>query len=98
MIDEPNNPPEKSGQPSELTAASALLPFKALSKEIDRVFDDFDRGFWRAPFRSSWSLEPFFRAEVKWPAVPNVDVTETEGEFKVAAELPGLDEKNVEVT
>ena len=43
MIDEPNNPPQKSGQPSELTAASALLPFKALSKEIDRVFDDAKR-------------------------------------------------------
>lgn len=97
MTDEPNKTPTKS-EPSELTTTSSLQPFKALRKEIDRLFEDFDHGFWRSPFRSSWSLEPFFRAEVKWPVAPSVDVTETENEFKVTAELPGMDEKNVEVT
>ncbi len=97
MTDEPNKTPAKS-EPSELTTASSLQPFKVLRREIDRLFEDFDRGFWRSPFRSAWSLEPFFRAEVKWPAAPSADVTETDSEFKVTAELPGMDDKNVEVT
>ncbi len=100
MTDEPNKMPVKSEPPASTEPATwpSVQPFKALRKEVDRLFEDFDRGFWRSPFRSSWSLEPFFRAEVKWPAVPTVDVAETENEFKVTAELPGMDEKNVEVT
>jgi len=77
---------------------SSFIPFKALRREVDRLFEDFDRGSWRAPFRSNWSLEPFFHGEIRWPAMPTVDVAETDGEFKLTAELPGMDEKNVEVT
>jgi HSP20 family protein len=29
--------------------------------------------------------------------VPSVDVTETDKAYEIAAELPGMDEKNVEV-
>jgi HSP20 family protein len=74
-----------------------MQPLKTLRQEMDRLFEDFDRGFWRSPFRSGWSLEPFVRSELKWPAAPAVDIVETENEFKVTAELPGMDEKNVEV-
>jgi HSP20 family protein len=87
-----------SDTPAPAQPWSSLIPFKALRREIDRLFEDYDRGLWRTPFRSAWSLEPFFHGEIRWPATPTVDVSETEGEYKIKAELPGLNEENVEVT
>ncbi len=42
------------------------------------------------------STEPFWR-EVTWPTMPAVDVVETEKAYEVTADLPGMDEKNIEV-
>jgi HSP20 family protein len=63
-------------------------PFLTLYREMNRTFDDFLRGM---------DLPMFGRGggSVAWP---HVDVTETETEVKVVAELPGLEEKDVEVT
>jgi HSP20 family molecular chaperone IbpA len=36
-------------------------------------------------------------AKWKGSAMPAVDITETDGGFEVTAELPGMDEKNIEV-
>jgi len=87
-----------SDRPPPAQAWSSFIPFKSLRREIDRLFEDYDRGAWRSPFRTNWSLEPFFHGEVRWPAIPTVDVAETEGAYKVTAELPGMDEKDVDVT
>jgi HSP20 family protein len=63
-------------------------PFSALHRQMDRVFD-----FWRdfelpaAYGRNGWSMR-----------MPQVDVSETDNEVKVTAELPGLSEKDVEVS
>jgi HSP20 family protein len=35
--------------------------------------------------------------EKPFGAMPAVDVTETDGGYEVTAELPGMDEKNIEV-
>jgi HSP20 family protein len=73
-------------------------PFESLRREIDRLFDDFDGGIWRSPFRRSFfDIEPFRRSEAVFGAVPAVDVTETDKAYEITAELPGMDEKNVEV-
>jgi HSP20 family protein len=65
-------------------------PFTALQSEIDRLFDDFTRG-WPAVTRG-------------WPAIgrtpemmPSMDVVETDKEIEITAELPGLEEKDVQV-
>jgi HSP20 family protein len=64
-------------------------PFVTLHREMDRLFDDAFRGFGLATFGS----DPFFdRVGGNWP---NVEVSETDKEIKVTAELPGLDEKDV---
>lgn len=80
-------------------AAPALTPwrpFDNLRREIDRLFDDFDVGLWRSPFgRSFFDIQPFWPRE-SW-AIPAVDVVETEKGYEVSAELPGMDEKNIEV-
>jgi HSP20 family protein len=69
----------------------------ALRREIDRVFQDFDRHF-RFPFhRPLLDVEPFLRTEISW-AAPAVDLVEKEKEYEITAELPGMDEKNVEIS
>ena len=82
-------------------APSALRPqrpLEGLRQEINRLFDDSGIGTWRSPFGSSlFDIEPFRRAKSAFTGMPAVDVTETEQAFKVVAELPGMDEKNIEV-
>jgi HSP20 family protein len=85
---------ENSSTPSMATWA----PFESLRHEIDRLFDDFNGGFFRSPFRHSmFDVAPFRNREIKWPAAPAVDFTDTEKAYELTAELPGIDEKNVEV-
>jgi HSP20 family protein len=72
-------------------------PLASLRSAVDRVFSEFDPGLWRLPFRRSvFEMEPFWTSEVT-RAAPVVDVTEGEKGFEITAELPGMDEKNVEV-
>ena len=63
-------------------------PFMTLHREMNRLFDDFFRA-------ADLPLSSGFGWSGGWP---HVDVGETEKEVKVVAELPGLDEKDVEVT
>lgn len=72
-------------------------PFESLRQEIDRLFDDFGRGFWRPFGRSLLAAEPLFRRELTLPTMPAVDVVENEKAYELTAELPGMDEKNIEV-
>ena len=62
-------------------------PFLALHREMNRMFDDFSRGFDLSPFDGGWS----------WGFSPPVDVREDEKEVTVKAELPGMEEKDIEV-
>lgn len=83
-------------KPSEpALAGEPWRPFESLKKEVDRLFEDFGDDFWRRPFRS------LGRFERTWPsrltATPPVDVSETDRAYEITAELPGLDEKNIEV-
>lgn len=77
------------------TAASlhAWHPFESLRREVDRLFDDFNIGR-RAPLGRSF-LDSWPRAT--WVGVPAVDVAETDKASEITAELPGIDEKNVDV-
>ena len=49
-------------------------------------------------FRSpDFGGEPFWGREEAWGAAPSVDIVEKDNAFEVTAELPGLDETDVEV-
>jgi HSP20 family protein len=64
-------------------------PFLSLHREMNRVFDDFFRDFdMRLPMLAGGGFHD------RWP---RLDVAETDKEITVTAELPGLDEKDVEV-
>src|SRR5262245_14028801 len=85
--------------PTGRRGLSPWQPFESLRQEIDRLFDDVTRGFGGFPsyrrladFGSSWV------SETPSIAAPAVDVAENENEYKVIAELPGMDEDSVQVT
>lgn len=59
-------------------------PFISLQREVDRLFDDFTRGF------------PAF-GNGKLDLLPSMDVTETDKEIEITAELPGLEDKDVQI-
>ena len=87
---------EKAVEPA--SALQAWRPFESLRRDFDRLFDEFDRGFLNWPLRRSLlAVEPFFRREATWGAVPAVDVAEHDKAYEITAELPGMDEKNIEV-
>lgn len=77
---------------------SAWRPFDLLQREMNRLFEDFGSGFWGAPFRRSvFGIEPSWGRELSWTAEPAVDIVENDKAYEITAELPGLDEKNIEV-
>lgn len=79
-------------------AVQAWRPFESLRREVDRLFENFDRDLWRSPFsRSVFDIEPLWRRELKLVANPAVDIVEKDNAYEVTAELPGMDEKNIEV-
>jgi HSP20 family protein len=62
-------------------------PFAVLRHEMDSLFDNFFRGF---------ELEPF-EGRIGTFA-PRMDVSESDKEITVTAELAGIDEKDIEVS
>ena len=61
-------------------------PFRALQRRMDRLFEDF-AGDYRLPF-----------ANGRGGLTLTVDVSETDKEMTIEAELPGVDEKDIDVT
>ncbi len=83
------------------TPAPMPVPWRSFQAEMDRLFDRFARGFgFGTPFfRRPAEVEPAWRDESSFSfAAPAVDVTEDDKAYKITAELPGLEEKNIEVT
>lgn len=62
-------------------------PFSLLRREIDSIFDRFFRGFELEPFRGRFGAFS-----------PSIDVKESDKEISVSAELPGMDEKDIDVS
>ncbi|MBO0735111.1 MAG: Hsp20/alpha crystallin family protein [Alphaproteobacteria bacterium] len=62
-------------------------PFWALHREMNRMFDEFARGFDLPAFSTGSSAG--------WP---HVEVSETADDIRIVAELPGLEEKDIDVT
>ena len=88
---------QKTSAPPQAAAMQAFRPFESLRREVDRLFEDFTMSPLMMPFRRpAFDLEPFWQPE-SWIAAPAMDLVEHEKAFMLTAELPGLDEKNVEV-
>jgi HSP20 family protein len=73
-------------------------PLETLRRQVDHLFDDFQRGYWHLPFRRSvLDVEPFWRGEVAFSAVPAVDIVEKDTRYTVTTELPGVAESDIDV-
>jgi HSP20 family protein len=82
--------PFSRGRDIAVRRGDDVNPFLTLHREMNRLFDDVFRGFDLAPFGS----DRFFDRAMGWP---NIEVSETDREVKVTADLPGLEEKDVQV-
>jgi len=66
-------------------------PFLALRRDMNRMFDDLFRGFGLPNLWGYRDTEPPLLA-------PRLDIGETDEDIKIAVELPGLDEDDVDIT
>jgi len=55
-----------------------------LQSDINRLFDAF--------------MSPFERTEIKNPVSPKLDIAELKDKFEIKAELPGMDEKDINLS
>jgi len=63
-------------------------PLVSLHRDVNRLFDDVFRGF-GVPATSGWGRS------LEWPTI---ELSETDKEIRVTAELPGMDEKDVDIS
>jgi len=74
--------PARQGEPQH---EAALSPFFTLRREMDRLFDDAFRGF---------GLSGFGQGAFHWP---QVEIADRDKEVRITAELPGLEEEDIEL-
>jgi len=65
-------------------------PFLSLHREVNRLFDDAFRGF-------GSGLSSFGGPSALANSWPNVEISDDDKQLKVTAEVPGLEEKDIEV-
>lgn len=74
-------------RPREVERVPEENPLFSLRQNMDRVFDNFFRGFNVEPFGVTASLFS-----------PSVDVADNGKEISITVELPGMDEKDIDVS
>lgn len=90
--------PIKTEKGASAPVPSQWTPYENIRREIDRVFDRFSLGGWDFPFgRKAFELELPWSRLADLAIAPAVDIVEKEKEYEITAELPGLDEKNIEI-
>jgi HSP20 family protein len=65
-------------------------PVEVFQREMNRLFDDFFKGFGLRPFAEEMETLGAFS--------PQVNMTENDKFIQVSAELPGLDDKDIEIS
>lgn len=65
-------------------------PFLSLHREVNRLFDDVFRGF-------DGGLPSVGRASAFGGNWPSVEISDNDKEIRVTAEVPGMEEKDIEV-
>jgi len=92
----------KAAEPGALATIEEAMrqPFDTLRREIDQVFENFSSAFPGFPMpHRPFALEPWKPFE--WPlrtALPAMDLAEKETQYEITAELPGMTEKDFELT
>jgi HSP20 family protein len=90
--------------PVEVKKAPAAEPavpdvWRSFRSEMDRLFDRFAGGFGFPSLRRMFDTEPAWRPASSFTfSAPAIDMSEDEKAYKVSAELPGLDAKDVDIS
>ena len=69
-------------------SAQESSPLFALHREMNRMFDDFARSF-------ELEMPARFNLSDNWP---RVEINDSENEVKIVAELPGMDQKDIDIS
>lgn len=77
---------DSASRPPVASQGSGESPLLTLHREVNRLFDDVFRGF-DAPSLGA--------SRLSWP---HVEVSETDSELRITAELPGMSEKDVDIS
>jgi HSP20 family protein len=65
--------------------------------EMDRLFDRFGSGFGFPSLRRMFDVEPGWRSSFNF-SMPAIDMSEDDKAYKISAELPGIDPKDIDVS
>ncbi|MFB8828742.1 Hsp20 family protein [Azotobacter sp. CWF10] len=100
----PVNREQQSQQPAAFSGSDPWRPLTNLRRQIDHLFEDFDRispfgPIGRSPFNFGNMMEPFGRSAggMTGMSMPAVDIVDQEQAILITAELPGMDEQNIEL-
>jgi len=83
--------PWKWGKDGELMKHDWDLSLESMQREMNQLFDSFSRSMFDRELD-----RPGFSSLVG--AIPKMDVSETHDEIEVTAELPGMEEKDIDVS
>ena len=75
--------------PSTRRDMREMSPFSMLQERIDRMFDDFTSGFGGLPSLST---------SADYALMPSLEMHEQDGKLMINAELPGVDEKDIDLS
>lgn len=88
----------KDKKAAKKSSAAPQAPV-AVGSNVHHLFDDFARSMESWPFyRRALDWEPVRRMEkAVGMMVPDIDATETDNEMRITAELPGMEDKDINV-
>src|ERR1700739_1189647 len=84
----------KKAPPAPTTLPDVWQSFRS---EMDRLVDRFGGGFGFPSLRRMFDVEPGWRSSFTFSA-PAIDMSEDEKAYKISAELPGIDAKDIDVS
>ena len=84
-------------EPEHAPAHRPWAPMESLRRDFNRLFEEFG-DLWRAPIRHALlAPEALWSRDLTWAATPAVDIAEKDKAYEITVELPGMDEKNIDV-
>jgi HSP20 family protein len=84
----------KKAAPAQTNVPDVWQSFRS---EMDRLFDRFGTGFGFPSLRRMFDIEPAWRSSFSFSA-PAIDISEDEKAYKISAELPGSNAKDIDVS
>ena len=100
MADAPVEVKRSPPQPTPSQGTTPAVPdvWQSFRSEMDRLFDRFSGSFGFPALRRMFDMGPPGQPSSFSFGVPAIDMSEDEKSYKITAELPGLDAKDVDLT